>query len=82
MTAVELMVEGMTCDTCVKHVDGALRPLAGVQSVNVDLTTGRVSITGDADSTALIAALEDAGYPARLAGARKAGGSCCGGCCG
>ncbi|KHL69002.1 MULTISPECIES: heavy-metal-associated domain-containing protein [Pseudomonas] len=82
MTAIELMVEGMTCGNCAKHVDEALRPLAGVQNVEVDLAGGRVRITGDADSAALIAALDDAGYPARLAGGRKSGGSCCGGCCG
>lgn len=82
MTAIELMVEGMTCDNCVKHVTAALRPLAGVQDVDVDLASGRVRITGDADSAALIEALDDAGYPARQADVRKSGGSCCGGCCG
>ncbi|HTN31517.1 MAG TPA: heavy metal-associated domain-containing protein [Pseudomonas sp.] len=82
MTAIELMVEGMTCGNCAKHVDEALRPLAGVQNVEVDLANGRVHVKGEADSAALIAALDDAGYPARLAGAPKSGGSCCGGCCG
>lgn len=82
MNTVELMVEGMTCGHCVKHVDEALRPLAGVQSVDVDLASGTVRVTGPVDSAALIAALDDAGYPARQTGDGKNDGTCCGGCCG
>lgn len=82
MTTVELMVEGMTCGNCAKHVEEALRPLAGVQNIEIDLADGRVRVSGAADSAALIDALDDAGYPARPAAGRKSGGSCCGGCCG
>lgn len=82
MTAVELKVEGMTCGNCARHVEEALRPLAGVQGIDVDLDGARVRVTGTADTAALIAALDDAGYPARLAEGARKGGSCCGGCCG
>jgi hypothetical protein len=51
----------------------------------VDLNTGLVRVEGNTDSTALIAALDDAGYPAQVANnatqttAPKAGcGSGCG----
>ncbi|MFC5698418.1 heavy-metal-associated domain-containing protein [Pseudomonas sp. GCM10022186] len=87
MKSVELQVEGMSCASCVRHVSAALAPIAGVAEVSVDLAAGRVRVSGHADVQALLAALQDAGYPAKVeASARapeagKAGG--CGGssCC-
>lgn len=67
LMSINLQVQGMTCGACVRHVTQALSPLAGVTDVEVDLATGRVRIEGDADSTSLIAALDEAGYPAQLA---------------
>ena len=86
MSTIELNVQDMTCGTCVKHVTAALSPLAGVTAVEVDLQPGRVQVSGTPDSAALIAALDDAGYPAQLAtpatapSPAKSGG--CGGGCG
>lgn len=86
MSTIELNVQGMTCGACVRHVTAALQPLAGVEAVEVDLQAGRVSVSGAADSMALLAALDDAGYPAQLAtpaaapNPAKSGG--CGGGCG
>lgn len=88
MKAVELQVQGMSCGSCVKHVTEALRPVEGVSDVAVDLQAGRVKVSGDSDSHALLAALENAGYPAQLAtvesvASKKAsgcggnGGGCC-----
>lgn len=74
MSTIELNVQDMTCASCVKHVSEALQGLAGVETVEVDLATGRVRVTGTAESAALIAALDDAGYGAELAAARP--GSC------
>lgn len=84
MNSIDMQVEGMSCGACVRHVNAALLPLAGVSEVAVDLAAGRVKVTGNADSALLLAALQEAGYPARVhapqgpAVARKA---CCG-CCG
>ena len=85
MKSVELQVEGMTCGSCVRHVNAALAPVAGVAEVEVDLAAGRVRVAGDADLQALLAALQDAGYPARLAAAdgqapAAAKAHCCGTC--
>lgn len=88
MKTVELQVQGMSCGSCVKHVTEALRPLEGVSGIAVDLQAGRVKVSGDSDSLALLAALQDAGYPAQLAtmesvASKKAsgcggnGGGCC-----
>ena len=67
MTTIDLQVQGMTCGSCVRHVNQALTPVAGVNRVEVDLNTGLVRVEGNADSTALITALDDAGYPAQAA---------------
>lgn len=56
----------MTCGACVRHVTQALNAIAGVE-IDVDLQSGLVRVEGGADSTALLAALNDAGYPAQLA---------------
>lgn len=86
MSTIELNVQDMTCGACVKHVTAALSPLPGVDAVEVDLQAGRVRVSGSPDDAALIAALDDAGYPAQLASPAnapatpKAGG--CGGGCG
>ncbi|MDD2059221.1 heavy-metal-associated domain-containing protein [Pseudomonas putida] len=88
METVELQVQGMNCGSCVKHVTEALRPVEGVSDVAVDLQAGRVKVSGDSDSQALLAALENAGYPAQLAtvesvasnkssGCGGNGGGCC-----
>lgn len=63
-----LIIEGMHCGGCVKSVANALSSLSLVTSVNVDLENGQASIVHDgADAKALIDAVEDAGFDARLA---------------
>lgn len=87
MKSTHLRVEGMTCASCVRHVNAALAPIAGVADVSVDLATGRVRVDGDADAQVLLAALREAGYPATPEAATQAaestrargcGGSSCG----
>lgn len=86
MSTIELNVQDMTCGACVRHVTAALSPLPGVEAVEVDLQAGRVRVSGTPDNAAMIAALDEAGYPAQLASpasaptAGKTGG--CGGGCG
>jgi copper chaperone CopZ len=66
MNSTELQVEGMSCGSCVKHINAALQPLAGVGEVTVDLASGRVKVTGEAESDVLLSALKEAGYPASV----------------
>jgi copper chaperone CopZ len=37
----------MTCDHCVRAVSGEVGKIAGVESVEVDLASGRVTVTGE-----------------------------------
>ena len=56
-------VEGMTCQHCVASVQEEVGEVRGVRDVAVDLTSGRVDVTGsDVDDAAVRAAVEDAGY--------------------
>ena len=64
---VDLEIEGMTCASCVARVERALKLVPGVTDANVNLATERAQVIGQADPAALIRAISDAGYEARLA---------------
>lgn len=57
-------VTGMTCGHCVASVTEEISELAGVETVDVDLATGSVTITSSTplEDDALRAAVEEAGY--------------------
>lgn len=61
----ELSIDGMTCASCVSRVEKALKAVPGVKEANVNLATERATITGIANVTALIAAIDKAGYDAK-----------------
>lgn len=67
METVDLKVEGMDCDGCVKSVTRMLSGVKGVQKVDVSLAEGRATVTYD-PGTAQVAdmkrAVERAGYKA------------------
>lgn len=60
----DLAITGMTCSHCQKAVKDALESVAGVESATVNLTAGTASIRGNADLSALVAAIEEEGYGA------------------
>lgn len=63
---VTLTVKGMSCDGCEQTVEEALRDVDGVESVTVDRTNNSATIDGEAEPTALVTAVEDAGYTAHV----------------
>lgn len=66
MTEVKLNVPDVDCDHCVHTVTTALKELAGVDEVKVDLPTKQVDVRYDAaqvNEQQLRAALDEAGYP-------------------
>jgi copper ion binding protein len=61
----EFTVHGMTCDHCVMSVTEEVAEVAGVDTVDVDLASGRLAVTGSGFSEEEIkAAVEEAGYEA------------------
>ena len=59
-----ITVEGMTCGHCEQTVEDALREVSGVTDVTADREAEQASVDGDADVTALVQAVEEAGYTA------------------
>jgi copper ion binding protein len=58
----KILIEGMSCGHCVKHVKEALEELSGVTKVEVDLASKTATLEGDAADADIKAAIEDAGY--------------------
>lgn len=64
----DLKVDGMTCQNCVRHAREALEAVPGVSSAEVDLDCGTAVVQHEgADIDAMIAALDEEGYPAKEA---------------
>ena len=62
---VSVIVGGMTCASCVRHVENALGGADGVTSASVNLASGRATveyIPGETAISDLRYAVEDAGY--------------------
>ena len=61
--ARDYTVRGMTCSHCVLSVREEVSEVPGVSAVDVDLASGRLTVTGqDVDDDAVRAAVADAGY--------------------
>lgn len=60
-----LNIDGMTCASCVNHVEKALRSVENVNDVSVNLATEKATVSGNhIDINALIKAVKNAGYDA------------------
>lgn len=65
---VMLAVTGMSCGSCRRHVEEALRSVEGVQGAEVDLSVSRAVVrlaVEGAPVEALVAAVREAGYGAQ-----------------
>ena len=64
---VSLIVENMTCGSCMARIERALRATPGVSAARASLAAKRVSVTFDENATEplqLIEALDRSGYRA------------------
>ncbi|ADD45510.1 heavy-metal-associated domain-containing protein [Stackebrandtia nassauensis] len=64
MTTQTYTVTGMTCQHCVNAVTEELSGIEGVTGVDVDLTSGRVTVTSQSavDDKSVAEAVDEAGY--------------------
>ncbi len=62
-------VTGMSCAACSARVEKAVRKVPGVTECSVSLLTNSMGVEGAADSAAIIAAVQAAGYGAAQKGA-------------
>jgi copper ion binding protein len=68
MKTITLNSPDISCGHCVATVEKAVGTIAGVDAVTADADSKDVTATYDANQTdvsAIAAALEDAGYPAK-----------------
>ena len=65
-------VTGMSCAACQARVEKAVSAVPGVQSCAVSLLTNSMGVEGTAAPSAIIQAVENAGYGASLKGANAA----------
>lgn len=64
---ITLQLEGLHCGNCVKSVEKALRAVEGVTEVSVSLSPQQAVVEGAATAEALIAAIDEIGFEAKLA---------------
>jgi copper ion binding protein len=64
MAEATYTVTGMTCGHCVSSVSEEIGAIGGVRKVDVDLASGRVTVTSEAPVSpdAVRAAVTEAGY--------------------
>jgi copper chaperone CopZ len=62
-----ISIQGMTCASCVFHVEKALKSVPGVSQADVNLATEAATVQGEnVNTAALIRAVENAGYAASV----------------
>ena len=83
-----LSIDGMTCGHCVQAATKALSAVPGVKVKSVAVGSAVIETVDGWTTAKAVAALEEAGYPAKAAGDTaaaastlpgKGGGGCCGG---
>ena len=61
-----IIIEGMSCGNCVKHVTKALNEVDGIEIIEVEI--GKAVIEGDASDAVLTEAIEDLGFDVKSIG--------------
>ncbi len=83
-----LNIDGMSCGHCVQAVTKALSAVPGVKVTSVAVGSAVIETADGWTTGKAVAALEEAGYPAKAVGdtasagspmPAKSGGGCCGG---
>jgi len=64
---IELKIEGMTCDHCVRSITNAVQDVEGVASAKVSLASNSAVVEGNQiDIKKIIEAIEEEGYTATV----------------
>lgn len=66
-------VTGMSCAACSARVEKAVNKVPGVTACSVSLLTNSMGVEGTAEPSAIIAAVETAGYGASEKGVENSG---------
>jgi copper chaperone len=62
-STITYSVPGVSCAHCKHAIEGEVSQVQGVQSVEVDLDSKTVTVSGDPlDEAAIVGAIDEAGY--------------------
>jgi copper chaperone len=59
----QYLVENIKCGGCINSINNALKKIPEIESIDVDLETGRITITGNPDHDKVVKKLNEMGYP-------------------
>lgn len=62
----KLSIPDMSCGHCRASITQALQPLPGVETITFDAENRTADIAGPVPAAALIAALDEIGFPAKV----------------
>lgn len=62
---MQFQIDSMTCGGCVRSVTKAIQTLDAAAQVTADIPAHTVQVQTTATPAAVVAALEEAGYPAK-----------------
>ena len=65
-TNTQLSIEGANCASCIGKIEATLKSIDGVSSAEMNFADSLAVITGKADVSQLIEAVERAGYKAKV----------------
>ncbi|MDC7233747.1 MAG: heavy metal translocating P-type ATPase [Spirochaetales bacterium] len=69
MEIIQLNIKGMTCASCVAHVEKGIKKTQGIDTAAVNLATEKATVSYDPEKTdieSIIKSVRDAGYAASL----------------
>lgn len=64
---MQFQIDNMGCGGCAKSVTKAIHSVDPQAKVDIDLNVKRVKVASSADEAAMLAVLDDAGFPPRRA---------------
>ncbi|MBN2628803.1 MAG: heavy metal translocating P-type ATPase [Spirochaetales bacterium] len=76
MEIIQLNIQGMTCASCVAHVEKGIKKREGIDMASVNLATDKATVSYDPDRVSpdeIIQSVLDAGYGATLPGEDEQG---------
>ena len=59
---MKLNVPGISCEHCAKRIESAVKTVAGVKKIKVNIKKKTVEIAGTALETEIVSAIKEAGY--------------------
>jgi copper chaperone len=59
---LNIVVKGMNCNHCKSNVEAAIQKVTGVESVEIDLASGRTIVHGNPSKDDVVKAVEALGF--------------------